>query len=194
MRPGPAWLAILAACCLAVVSVGFPRGACATDAPDAGDSPMTLLKAEAEKLGTPRLEDVDREVPTLYFGTTKMNGNFALLDEVARRSGMPHTTIGIYVRGHGPDPGSVSPEFISAAIRHGEYARESGAVWVWARPWGYANSPSMGDVTAAIRADRPYYGVVDSGGTTFQVESEPIHDAANSVIGFYFVADGVALR
>src|ERR1700730_14007032 len=52
---------------------------------------MALLKSKAEKLGSPKTEGTDmvadKTVPVLYFGATKMNNNFDLVDEVAKEAG-----------------------------------------------------------------------------------------------------------
>jgi hypothetical protein len=52
---------------------------------------MQLLKSKAAKLGGPSVkgEDAvaDKVVPALYFGETKMNKNFALVDEVQKEVG-----------------------------------------------------------------------------------------------------------
>ena len=185
MSRGFAWLGVLA--------IGFFAAVSVASAWDARSHPsemvsavMALLKAEADQLGPPRLDGGDVGVPTLYFGATRINDNFALIDEAARRSGLPHATVGIYLKGSGPDPAGESPKFMSAAVRYGENARESGKVMGWMRPM--YGGPSMSDAIAAIRANRAYHSQSFSGGQAFQVACEPIHDAANDVIGFFFVA------
>jgi hypothetical protein len=49
---------------------------------------MTALKSKTNKLGAPKLEGTemvaDKKVPGLYFGTTKMNNNFTVVDEVKK--------------------------------------------------------------------------------------------------------------
>jgi len=63
---------------------------------------MQLLKAKSATLGAPSVKGEDavagKVVPALYFGETKMNNNFALVDEVrpiaarpARRDGTVDT-------------------------------------------------------------------------------------------------------
>ena len=50
---------------------------------------MQLLKSKAAKLGTPNVKGEEavagKAVPALYFGETKMNNNFAPVDEVQRK-------------------------------------------------------------------------------------------------------------
>jgi hypothetical protein len=52
---------------------------------------MDLLKSMADKLGPPKIEGTDtaagKEVPAIYFGATKMNNNFDLVDEVVKQGG-----------------------------------------------------------------------------------------------------------
>jgi hypothetical protein len=51
---------------------------------------MELLESMASKLGAPRIEGTDavagKEVPAIYFGSTKMNNNFELVDEVVKQA------------------------------------------------------------------------------------------------------------
>ena len=52
---------------------------------------MAALKAKTAKLGPPKIEGTDpvagKDVPALYFGTTKMNNNFDIVDEVVKDHG-----------------------------------------------------------------------------------------------------------
>src|SRR5262245_26397583 len=52
---------------------------------------MALLKAKTAKLGAPSIKGEDavagKSVPALYFGSTKMNNNFAVVDEVKKEAG-----------------------------------------------------------------------------------------------------------
>jgi len=52
---------------------------------------MALLKAETAKLGQPAIKGEDpvsgKTVPGLFFGQTKMNNNFALVDQVQQAMG-----------------------------------------------------------------------------------------------------------
>ena len=49
---------------------------------------MTVLKEKTAKLGAPKIEGTEvvgnKLVPVLYFGSTKMNDNFTVVDEVAK--------------------------------------------------------------------------------------------------------------
>ena len=50
--------------------------------------PSRLL--ELNKLGPPKIDGTDtvagKQVPAIYFGSTKMNNNFALVDEVVKEA------------------------------------------------------------------------------------------------------------
>jgi hypothetical protein len=52
---------------------------------------MQLLKSKAAELGAPTLQGQDqvagKSVPGLYFGTTDMDNNFTLVDEVQQKMG-----------------------------------------------------------------------------------------------------------
>jgi hypothetical protein len=52
---------------------------------------MELLRSMADKLGQPKIDGTDivagKEVPAFYFGSTKMNNNFNLVDEVVKQAG-----------------------------------------------------------------------------------------------------------
>ena len=52
---------------------------------------MEALKADTAKLGAPKIEGTEavggKHAPALYFGSTKMNNNFAVVDEVAKGGG-----------------------------------------------------------------------------------------------------------
>ena len=52
---------------------------------------MAALKDQTTKLGAPKIEGKDavggRDAPALYFGSTKMNNNFSVVDSVAEEGG-----------------------------------------------------------------------------------------------------------
>ena len=52
---------------------------------------MAAIKAKTVKLGPPRIEGTEavagKDVPALYFGTTKMNNNFDVVDDVVKENG-----------------------------------------------------------------------------------------------------------
>src|SRR4051794_13700897 len=52
---------------------------------------MAALKGQTTKLGAPKVDGIDevggRNAPVLYFGSTKMNNNFSVVDAVAEEGG-----------------------------------------------------------------------------------------------------------
>src|SRR5262249_17549931 len=52
---------------------------------------INALKEKTAKLGAPKIDGTEevggKKAPELYFGTTKMNNNFAVVDEVAKEGG-----------------------------------------------------------------------------------------------------------
>jgi hypothetical protein len=52
---------------------------------------MAALKDQTAKLGAPKIDGIDevggRDAPALYFGSTKMNNNFSVVDAVAEEGG-----------------------------------------------------------------------------------------------------------
>jgi len=66
--------------------------AIAANAQDARNATsMAALKEKTAKLGAPKIqgkEAIDgKSAPALYFGSTKMNNNFTVVDEVAKGGG-----------------------------------------------------------------------------------------------------------
>src|SRR5262249_49923209 len=92
-----------------VIAIGLPGSvmlmASAANAQDVRTAAsMTALKEKTAKLGAPRIEETDdiggKSAPALYFGSTKMNNNFALVDEVAKEGG-PGMAVTLFVKaGH----------------------------------------------------------------------------------------------
>ena len=76
------FVGILAAGCFIVSLMLMPNAASAQTDPKVAKA-MELLKAKTAKLGAVEGKDV----PALYFGTTKMNNNFKVVDEVVRKAG-----------------------------------------------------------------------------------------------------------
>src|SRR3954470_23975034 len=71
-------------------TVQFPAPVFAGPAEDV-QAAMQLLKSKAAKLGVPSAKGEEavagKVVPALYFGETKMNNNFVLVDEVQKEKG-----------------------------------------------------------------------------------------------------------
>jgi hypothetical protein len=82
-------IGILVAAPLIAVGLFAPTGGVAQD--DKVETAMELLRSMADKLGQPRIEGVDtvagKQVPAIYFGSTKMDNNFSLVDDVTKPTG-----------------------------------------------------------------------------------------------------------
>src|SRR6476661_1512688 len=79
-----------------VIAIGFPGSfmlmASAANAQEARSAAsMAALKDKTAKLGAPKIEGQEevggKSAPALYFGSTKMNNNFTVVDEVSEEGG-----------------------------------------------------------------------------------------------------------
>jgi Cache 3/Cache 2 fusion domain len=164
--------AIGAIICLIVALMLMPPFARAKDDPaQKVKSSMALLQSEAAKLGSPKVEGTDRvadiDTPALYFGSAKMNNNFDLVDIVAKKMG--GTATFFVKRGE---------NFVRVTTN---VKKDDGS-----RAVGTLLDPN-GKVIVNIRNNEPYYGEATILGKTYQTAYEPIRDAANKVIGIYYV-------
>ncbi|MCI4678075.1 Cache 3/Cache 2 fusion domain-containing protein [Rhodoblastus acidophilus] len=132
---------------------------------------MEVMKSKAENLGPPKIEGSDtvagKQVPAIYFGSTKMNNNYDLVDGVVMQAGGTAT---IFVKS--------GANFVRVAtnIKKDDGSRAIGTVL-----------DPKGKAIASIQKDKPFYGEVDILGKLYVTGYEPIHDAANHVIGIYYV-------
>lgn len=132
---------------------------------------MASLQAKTAKLGTPGIKGEEtvagKTVPALYFGAKKMNGDYAVVDEVKQEAG---STATLFVRSDG--------DFVRVATN---LLKDDGS-----RAVGTVLDP-QGKAMASIRTDKPYYGEAPILGKPYITGYEPIHDASGKVIGIYFV-------
>lgn len=132
---------------------------------------MALLKSKAEKLGPAKIAGTDtvdgKTVPAVFFGTTKMNNNFALVDEVVKEIGGTAT---IFVKS-GADYVRVATN-----VKNGDGSRAIGTVL-----------DPEGNVIELINRNEAFYGEAMILGKPYLTGYEPMHDAANNVIGIYYV-------
>ena len=141
---------------------------------------MAALKEKTAKLGAPKIEGTEavgnKLVPVLYFGSTKMNDNFTLVDEVAKEGG-PGMAVTLFVKAGLPlEQHAPIEEYIRVAttVRLPDGRRAVGTVM---------GSPALG----SIKAGYPYFGEVDVLGKAYITRYEPIKDASGETIGAYFV-------
>jgi hypothetical protein len=133
---------------------------------------MATLKDQTTKLGAPKIDGKDavggRDAPALYFGSTKMNNNFSVVDAVAEEGGRGMAAT-LFVKS-GDDYIRVATN-VSTRIGNG---RGIGSVL-------------SGPALASIKAGNAYFGKAPVLGTPYISGYEPIKDASGAIIGVYFV-------
>jgi hypothetical protein len=161
---------ILAAGCVIAASALLPSTASAQADPKVTKA-LALMKSNAEKLGAPKVEGTDvvagKTVPALFFGTTKMNNNFTVVDDVVKAIGGTATLFvksgGEYVR-------------VSTNVKKDDGTRAIGTIL----------DPN-GKAIVSINKDEAFYGEVTILDKPYITGYEPIHDAAKNVIGIFYV-------
>ncbi|TYO64274.1 hypothetical protein FXV83_23180 [Bradyrhizobium hipponense] len=132
---------------------------------------MEFLESMANKLGPPRIEGTDavagKEVPAIYFGSTKMNNNFDLVDEVVKQA---QGTATIFVKS--------GEEYVRVTTN---VKKDDGS-----RAIGTILDPK-GKAIESIRKDEAFYGEVDILGKPYITGYKPIRDSSKNVIGIYYV-------
>jgi hypothetical protein len=152
--------------------------ATATLIPSVGNAQMEKVKAsmaalqdKTAKLGVAKLEGQDpvagKDVPALYFGTTKMNNFFDVVDEVVKENGGTAT---LFVK--------AGDEYVRVATN---VKKDDGS-----RAIGTILDPN-GPAITTIKKDEPYYGEATILGKPYTTGYDPIKDASGSVIGIYYV-------
>jgi hypothetical protein len=132
---------------------------------------MDLLKSEAAKLGAPKIDGTDtvagKSVPAIYFGSTKIDNNFDLVDAVVKQMGGTAT---IFVKS-GDDYVRVSTN-----VKKDDGSRAIGTVL-----------DPKGKAIVSINKNEAFFGDVDILGKPYTTGYDPIHDASGKVIGIYYV-------
>jgi hypothetical protein len=164
-------LVVLTTGCLAASAILLPSVGYAQVDPRVAKS-METLKTMTAKLGTPKLEGNEavggKDAPILYFGTTKINNNFDIVDAVGKEDGKGMTAT-LFAKG-GDD-----------------YIRVSTSV---PKPDGSGRAVGTvlaGPALASIKAGKSYYGEVPILGTPYVTGYEPIRDSSGAQIGVYYV-------
>jgi len=163
-------LALLLLAFTADFSVQFPVRVFAGPAEDVQVA-MQLLKSKAATLGAPSVKGEEavagKIVPIVYFGTTKMNNNFVLVDEVQKEVGGTAT---IFVKN--------GDEFVRVAtnVKQDDGSRAIGTIL-----------DPKGKALAAIAKGESYFGEANILGKSYITGYEPIRDESNNVIGVYYV-------
>src|SRR5215468_4196152 len=162
---------IATAACFTMMALLMPsQGQAQTDA--RVQKSMELLKSMTAKLGAPKVEGTEqvggKDAPALYFGSTKLNNNFEVVDAVGKEDGKGMTAT-LFVKGGD------------------EYIRVSTNV-----PKPDGSGRAIGTVLAgpaleSIKAGKAHYGEVPILGTPYMTGYEPIKDASGATIGVYYV-------
>lgn len=122
---------------------------------------MQTLKDETAKLGPPKLDG-----EALYFGSTKINDNFVIVDDVKAKHGGTAT---LFVK--------KGNNFVRVSTN---VMKDGG------RAVGTILDPS-GPAYAANNQGNAFYGMVDILGKIFDTGYEPIKSDAGAIIGIYYV-------
>jgi len=169
MQIKPIGLSAVAIAWLACAAMFLPQFSRAQDAKVV--AAMQLLESGANKLGPPKVEGTDavagKEVPAIYFGQTKMNNNFQLVDDVVNQA---KGTATIFVK-HGD-------EYVRVATN---VKKDDGS-----RAIGTILDPK-GKAIESIKKGEPFYGEVDILGKPYITGYKPILDSSQKVIGIYYV-------
>jgi len=133
---------------------------------------METLKAMTAKLGKPKLEGQEavggKEAPGLYFGTTKINNNFDIVDAVGTKDGQGMTAT-LFAKG--------GDEFIRVSTSVPKPDGSGRAV----------GTVLAGPALESIKGGKAYYGEVPILGTPYITAYEPIRDRPGAQIGVYYV-------
>jgi Cache 3/Cache 2 fusion domain len=133
---------------------------------------MAALKDQTTKLGAPKIHGNDavggRDAPALYFGSTKMNNNFSLVDAVAEEGGR----------------GMAATLFVKSGD---DYIRVATNVSTRIGPGRGIGTVLTGPALESIKRGNAYYGKASVLGTPYISGYEPIKDASGAIIGVYFV-------
>lgn len=157
--------------CGIAASILMPRAANAEADPKVQKA-MAALKAATAKLGTPKVQGMEavsgKDAAALYFGTTKINNNFEVVDAVVKENGGTATLF---------------------AKTGDEYVRVSTNV---PKPDGSGRATGTildpkGKAIVNINKGEPFYGEVTILDVPYITGYEPIKDASGNVIGIYYV-------
>lgn len=160
-----------------ILAAGF-LVATATLIPSVGNAQMEKVKAsmaalqdKTATLGVAKIEGKDpvagKDAPALYFGTTKMNNFFDVVDEVVKENGGTAT---LFVK--------AGDEYVRVATN---VKKDDGS-----RAIGTVLDPN-GPAIAMIKKEEAYYGEATILGKPYTTGNDPIKDASGSVIGIYYV-------
>jgi len=163
-------VSILAAGCLIATSIFAPN---AGNAQDAKVKPsMDALKTATAKLGAPKIEGKEavsgKNASALYFGATKINNNYEIVDAVVKAHGGTATLFA-----------KTGDEYVRVSTN---VPKPDGS----GRATGTILDPT-GKAIVEINSGKPFYGEVTILGVPYITGYEPIKDASGKVIGIWYV-------
>jgi len=163
---------ILAAGCFVAMSLLIPSAGTARTAQMSDvKASMADLKAQTAKLGAPKIEGqatvAGKNVPELYFGSTKMDNNFKVVDAVTKKHGGTAT---LFVKS--------GDEYVRVTtnVKKADGSRATGTIL-----------DPKGRVIGMINKGDAYYGEANILGKSYVTGYVPIKDASGNVIGIYYV-------
>jgi Cache 3/Cache 2 fusion domain len=164
-------VSMFAAICFIATSMLMPIVGYAQADPKVQTS-MAALKAATAKLGLPKVEGVEavsgKNAAALFFGTTKMNNNFEVVDAVVKENGGTATLFA-----------KTGDEYVRVATN---VPKPDGS----GRATGTILDPK-GKAIVAINKGEAFYGEVTILETPYITGYEPIKNASGEVIGIYYV-------
>jgi len=133
---------------------------------------METLKTMTAKLGAAKVEGNEavggKDAPALFFGTTKMNNNFDIVDAVGKEDGQGMTAT-LFVKG--------GDEFIRVSTSVPKPDGSGRAI----------GTVLAGPALESIKAGKAHFGEVPILGTPYMTGYEPIKDGSGGIIGVYYV-------
>ncbi len=160
---------ILAVGCFIAMSIAMPSAAYAQKDPRVEKSMKDLIDGAA-KLGAPKVEGREAvggtDAPALYFGSTKINNNFTLVDAVAKADGKGMTAT-LFVKS--------GDDFVRVATN---VPKPDGSRAIGTK----LDSKALDN----IKKGEAFYGEVPLQGKQYITGYEPIKVGGN-VIGIYYV-------
>jgi len=151
---------------LALIVLGLVMAAAVTTMAETEFSPkiknaLAAMKEGAAKLGVSKIDG-----SSLFFGATKINDNFELVDSLKSKFGGTAT---FFIK-----KGDAFVRISTNVMKDGK------------RAIGTPLDPS-GPAITAIRQGKAYYGIVDILGKLYDTGYEPIKNAKGEIIGIYYI-------
>ena len=133
---------------------------------------MAALKAATAKLGAPRVDGMEavsgKSASALYFGTTKINNSFEIVDAIVKEHGGTATLFA-----------KTGDEYVRVSTN---VPKPDGS----GRATGTILDPA-GKAIVNVNKGEAFYGEVTILGVPYITGYEPIKDASGKVIGIYYV-------